>query len=185
MNENRDSRVCPLEVADSLDSRIRRWVHNPRKILTPQIKEGMSVLDLGCGPGFFTIDMAILVGESGRVVAADLQEGMLQKIREKINGTDLEERIMLHRCEADRIGLTEKFDFILLFYMIHEVPDQELLFTELKSILKPEGQILLIEPPFHVSKKAFEKTIKIAGDAGFKVTERPKFLFDKAVIFKS
>ena len=44
----------------------------------------MTALDVGCGPGFFTLDMARLVGESGQVIAADLQEGMLQIVRDKI-----------------------------------------------------------------------------------------------------
>ena len=89
---NRRNRVCPVERAGSLDNRIRRWLQNPRKILEPYIKEGMTVLDVGCGPGFFSIEIAQLVGKSGRVIAADLQEGMLQKLRDKIRGTELEEQ---------------------------------------------------------------------------------------------
>ncbi len=183
MND-RKNRVCPVEIADSLDSRIRRWVQNPYKILKSYIKEGMTVLDLGCGPGFCTIDIALLTGGSGRVIAADLQEGMLQKIREKIAGTELEDRIILHKCDEDKIGLSEKVDFVLLFYMVHEVPDQEKLFVEINELLKENGQVYMIEPPFHVSKKAFRKTIDTAAKAGFTVTERPKSLFDKSVIFK-
>lgn len=184
MTENRNNHVCPLEIAGSLDSRVRRWVQNPLKILSPYVKEGMNCLDLGCGPGFFTIDMARLAGESGRVTAADLQQGMLDKVEKKIGGTVLENRITLHQTETDSIGLSESFDFILLFYMVHEVPDQEGLFKEVYSILKPGGTIYLIEPPFHVSKKAFEKTIEIAGMTGFNVAERPKKLFDKCAVLK-
>ena len=56
------TRVCPVEKADRLDTRIRRWLQNPQKILKPYIKEGMTVLDFGCGPGFFSVDMAQMVG---------------------------------------------------------------------------------------------------------------------------
>ena len=87
MTSNRKNRVCPVEHAGSLDNRLRRWVQNPRKILGPFIKEGMTVLDIGCGPGFFTMDMAEMVGETGRVIASDLQEVMLDKIRYKGQGT--------------------------------------------------------------------------------------------------
>jgi ubiquinone/menaquinone biosynthesis C-methylase UbiE len=72
------NRVCPVSLAGGLDNKIRRWLQNPRKILAPYIQEGMTVLDIGCGPGFFSIEMAQLVGKSGKVFAADLQEGMLQ-----------------------------------------------------------------------------------------------------------
>jgi ubiquinone/menaquinone biosynthesis C-methylase UbiE len=80
----RKNHVCPVERAGGLDNRIRRWLQNPRKILAPHIEKGTTVLDFGCGPGFFTIDLARLVGASGQVIAADLQEGMLDRLRMKI-----------------------------------------------------------------------------------------------------
>jgi ubiquinone/menaquinone biosynthesis C-methylase UbiE len=177
-------RVCPVERAGGLDSRIRRWIQDPQKILEPYIQEGMTVLDLGCGPGFFSIDLAQMVGRSGRVIASDLQEGMLDKLRDKIRGTELADRIILHKCENDKIGVPTPVDFILAFYMVHEVPDQGQFFTELGSILKPAGQILITEPPFHVSKKAFAESIKKARAAGFIPVERPKIFLSKAVVMK-
>ena len=181
---NRNNRLCPLERAGSLDNRIRRWLQNPRKILEPYIEEGMTVLDVGCGPGFFSIDMAQMVGISGRVIACDLQEGMLEKIRDKIKGTELEERITLHKCEKNKIGLSEEIDFVLLFYVVHEIANQEALFNEIAAILKPNGQVLIVEPPLHVSKSAFEKTITMARNAGFTPAERPKVLFSKTAVLK-
>ena len=181
---DRNKRVCPVERAGSLDSRIRRWLQNPQKILRPYIKEGMAVLDVGCGPGFFSVDMAQMVGKSGRVIASDLQEGMLQKVRDKIKGTELEERITLHKCEENKIGLSEHVDFVLLFYMVHEVPNKEEFFHEIGTILNPNGQVLMVEPPFHVSKSAFEKTVRKARDIGFADVEGPSVLFSKTVILK-
>jgi ubiquinone/menaquinone biosynthesis C-methylase UbiE len=182
---DRRNRVCPVELAGSLDSRIRRWFQDPRKITGPYLREGMTVLDLGCGPGFFSIDMAYLVGKTGRVIAADLQEGMLQKLGNKIKGTELENRITLHKTGANNIGLTEQFDFVLLFYMVHEVPDKAALFREIGSVLKSNGQVLMVEPPFHVSKKAFEETIETAREAGLIAVERPKSFLDKVAILQN
>ncbi|MCX6568800.1 MAG: class I SAM-dependent methyltransferase [Candidatus Aminicenantes bacterium] len=181
MNDGKN-RVCPVEIAGGLDNKIRRWVQDPQKILRPYIGEGMTVLDLGCGPGFFSVDIAQMVGKSGRVIAADLQDGMLQKLRDKIHGTELEERITLHKCEENKIGLSEDADFILAFYMVHEVPHQEELFNEMKSIIKRNGKVFIIEPPFHVSKTAFEETIRRARDAGFTPVERPKVFLGRTVI---
>ena len=178
------NRVCPVERAGTLDSRFRRWLQNPRTILQPYIDEGMTVLDLGCGPGFFSIDMAQMVGQEGRVFACDLQDGMLQKLKLKIQGTRLDERITLHKCAENKIGLSENVDFILAFYMIHEINNQEELFTEIASMLKPNGQILIVEPPFHVSKSAFEYTISLAQNAGLKLIQRPKVLFSKTAVLK-
>jgi ubiquinone/menaquinone biosynthesis C-methylase UbiE len=178
------NRVCPVEIAGSLDNKIRRWFQDPRKILRPYLGEGMTVLDLGCGPGFFSVDIAQMVGKSGRVIAADLQEGMLRKLRDKIQGTDLEERITLHKCEENKIGFSEEVDFILAFYMVHEVPHQVELFNEIRSIIKQNGQVFIIEPPFHVTKTAFEETIRRARDAGFIPVGRPKVFLGRTVILK-
>lgn len=144
----------------------------------------MTVLDAGCGPGFFTLDMAHLVGKSGRVIAADMQEGMLRLVQEKVAGTELEERILLHKCEEDRLGVTQPVDFVLLFYMVHEVPDKEHFFEEIRSIVNPNGQVLIVEPPFHVSKTAFAETVAKAGCSGFTVLERPRICFSRAVLLK-
>jgi ubiquinone/menaquinone biosynthesis C-methylase UbiE len=180
----RNHRVCPVERAGHLDNKIRRWIQNPRKILSPYIEKGMTVLDIGCGPGFFTIDMARLVGESGRVIAADLQEGMLRKLKSKIQGTQLETRFKMHKCDEHGIGVSEKVDFILVFYMFHEVPGPKEFLAEIESILKPDGRVLIVEPPFHVSKKAFEEMIGKARKTGLVPVERPKVFLSKAVVLK-
>lgn len=176
--------VCPVKRAGHLDSIIRRWLQNPQKILRPYIEEGMTVLDLGCGPGHFSIDLARMVGKSGRVIAADLQEGMLQKLRAKIQGTELEERITLHQCEKNRIGLSEAVDFVLAFYVVHEIPNQEVFLNEIALILNPSGRIFVAEPPFHVSKTAFEETVRKARHAGFTLVERPKVLLSKTMVLR-
>jgi FkbM family methyltransferase len=181
----RSGRVCPVERAGSLDNRIRRWVQDPGKILGPYVSEGMTVLDIGCGPGFFSVEMAQLVGESGRVIAADLQEGMLEKLRNKIQGTELEQRITLHKCPESGIGVSDKVDFVLAFYVVHEIPNQHEFLAEIRSTLKPDGLVLIVEPPLHVSKRAFEETIGKARDAGLTPVERPRVFLSKAVILKN
>jgi ubiquinone/menaquinone biosynthesis C-methylase UbiE len=182
MNEESHTRVCPAELSGSLDNSFRRFFQNPVKILSPYIEKGMTVLDLGCGPGFFSVEISKLVTSSGKVIAADLQEGMLEKVRSKIKGTYSEKIIALHKCEEDRVGVTEKVDFVLAFWMVHEVPDKQKLITELKSILKPAGKMFIIEPKFHVTKSEFEKMIKILEKTGFEITGRPKVFISRAVI---
>ena len=134
------NRVCPVERSGSLDNMFRKWFQNPRKILAPHVREGMTVMDIGCGPGFFTVEMAFMIGESGHVIACDLQEGMLDKLRNKIRGGELESRIVTHLCQTGRLGVTEEVDFALAFYMVHEVPDKEGFFAEVYSVLKPGGR---------------------------------------------
>lgn len=180
----RKNRVCPVVIAGFLDNKIRRWFQEPQKILLPFVNKGMTVLDIGCGPGFFSVDLARMVGKSGRVVASDMQEGMLLKLEKKIEGTEIKERIILHKCGADNLGIEENFDFILAVYMVHEVPDQAKFFREIKSILKTKGSVLVIEPAFHVSKKAFKRTIEIAKEAGLIACDGPKVFFSKTAVLK-
>jgi len=182
MSKESNKRICPVENAGALDNKFRRLLQNPQKILNPYIKEGMTVLDLGCGPGYFTLEIAKMLKDTGKVIAADLQEGMLNKVRKKIEGTTLNDRIELHKCEENSICITEKVNFILAFYMVHEVPDQSHLFEELESILKPNGLILIIEPKFHVSKNSFEEMIIKIKNMGFDIIDNPKVFFSRTVL---
>ena len=185
MNNDRN-RVCPVELANSLDNKIRRWLQNPQKILSPYVKGGMKVLDVGCGPGFFSVELAKMVGTSGKVYAVDLQEGMLQKLRDKIYGTPLEQIIQLIKCEKDEIVIPEKVDFILAFYMVHEVPDKDRLLVTLKNFLNENGELLIVEPKlFHVSKKEFASTIEKAEAAGFKAAKGPKLPFSFSTVLRA
>ena len=180
------NRVCPVELANSLDNRIRRWLQNPQKILAPYIREGMTVLDIGCGPGFFSVEIAKRVGKSGRVISADLQSGMLEKLRNKIKGTELEDRIKLVKCDKDKVNVVDKVDLILAFFMVHEVPDKGAFFLELKNILNENGLFLLIEPKlFHVSEKAFRETTVLAEGAGFKIYQGPKLPFSWSAVLRN
>jgi ubiquinone/menaquinone biosynthesis C-methylase UbiE len=183
--ENQRNRVCPVELANSLDGRFRRWLQNPQKILSPYVKEGMTVLDIGCGPGFFSVELATLVGSHGKVVSADLQDGMLEKLHNKIRGTELEERFRLVKCDQDKINISEKVDFGLAFFMVHEVPNKELFFTQLKTILNGDGQFLVVEPRlFHVSQKEFVCTTKIAEGTGFAIHPGPRLPLCWSAILK-
>ncbi len=173
-------KICPVILSGILDMGIRRRAHDPKRILKPYINEGMTVLDLGCGPGFFTMDMAKMVGASGKVVAADLQDGMLEILKKKIERSGLK-NIELYITPKDKLGLTEKFDFILIFYVLHEIPDQLALLKEIKTLLKPDGKVLIVEPKFHVSKKDFSKSIETIKSLGFNVLEEPKIWFSRSV----
>ncbi len=178
-------RVCPVERAGGLDNVFRKWLQNPWEILSPFVSEGMTVLDIGCGPGFFTLTLAELVGPSGRVIAADLQSGMLDKLRAKIQGTELEKRIILHQCRKESMGLSDRFDFALAFYMVHEMPDPQTFFNEIAKNLTNGGVLLLVEPPFHVSRADFAKTLQIAKDSGFALENGPKIFLSRTAMLRN
>ena len=179
------TRICPVKHAGHLDNKIRRWLQDPKKILDPFVKKGMCILDFGCGPGFLTVELAEMVGELGKVIAVDVQEEMLDKLRYKIKGLQIEHRIQVHKCTENNIGIIGPVDFACAFYVMHEVPNKRLIFKEIYNALGGGGYFLLAEPKlFHVSKKEFAKTVSIAMDIGFGYVNDIRILFTHAVVLK-
>lgn len=180
--ENNSGNVCPHQMAFMLDNPFRRLFQNPEKMLKSYIAEGDTVMDLGCGPGFFTIDMAKLTGPEGKVIAADLQDKMLDHVRKKAMKHGVENRIQFFKCEQEGVGFTQKVDFILAFYMIHETPSPRDLLIELKSMLNENGKILIVEPRMHVSKKIFEGMLSEIKELGFNIYGLPKKMGGRSVL---
>ncbi len=184
MKTGKKHRVCPVEEAGMLEHPLRRLYESPKRILRPFVCEGMAVLDFGCGPGFFTLEMARRVGPAGHVTAVDLQQGMLDKAREKLERAGLAERVRFHRCGADVVGLAGAFDFILVFHVLHEVPDQKNLLFEMKSLLQPGGRMLVVEPGFHVSREEFRAASEIMEQAGLEVGPGPRIPFSRTAVLR-
>ena len=170
--------------APFFDNLFRKLFQNPDKIVGPYLRPGMTAMDIGCGPGFFTLAMARMVGSGGRVIAIDMQQEMLDLVKMKSDRLDLSGQIRFHRCRPDSLGIEDKAGFILSFYMVHEVPDRDALFREVSGLLEPDGRYLIVEPGFHVSAEAFEDTLCHAKNAGFVVETRPNVRLSGAALLK-
>lgn len=179
---NRTHTIHPLEDAPRLESVFRKIAHNPQRILKKYIREGMTVVDFGCGPGFFTTEMANLTGKNGKVIAVDIQKGMLDLLEQKIRDTGFESRITLLQHLPQSIDLYGNVDFILAFYAIHEVPDKEHLLQELASLLKPNGQMLVAEQKGHVTKNEFRTITNAALKAGLTIMRKPNIFISRALL---
>lgn len=167
--------VCSHRHSFALDNIFRKLLQNPGKIVGEYVSRDDTVFDIGCGPGFFSIDMARMVGPGGQVFAVDLQKEMLEKVRKKAEKLGLADRITLHQCSEHSIGLDDdiKADFILAYYMVHETPDQKQFLTQIKSLLKKNGRFLLVEPFFHVNRKKFQRMTRVAEKIGFQILDTP------------
>ncbi len=176
--------VCSARHAAFLSTSARRLMHNPERILGPFVKPGMKTMDIGCGPGFFTIPMAKLVGDNGRVIAVDLQQEMLDKMAAAAQRAGVLSRISQHLCSCDAIGVTDTVDFALAFYMVHEVPDVEKLLREVADLVRPGGHLLLVEPKFHVSGARFLRTLEIACSVGFAPVSHPRVFGSRSVLLE-
>jgi ubiquinone/menaquinone biosynthesis C-methylase UbiE len=176
--------VCPWWFCFAFDNPLRRLVQNPEKILKPYVKKGWTVLDVGPGMGYFTIPLARLVGDKGRVIAADIQPKMLESGRRRAMKAGVEQRIDFHLSQAYRIGISKTVDFTLLFWMAHEVPDRARFLYEIASMTRPGRLLLIVEPWLHVNLENFNDTVAFAVAAGFEVIERPKVFFSYAVLMR-
>lgn len=176
--------VCPWWAGYFIDNRLRRMLHNPEAILGRYVKPGMTVVDLGCGMGFFSITMAQMVGEQGCVIAVDVQQQMLDVLQRRAEKSGVASRIRLHRAAPDRLGVTTPVDFALAFAVVHEVPDARSFLTQVCFCLKPDARFLVAEPRFHVSAEAFERLLALAREVGLGVIEEEPVRLSRAVVLR-
>ncbi len=85
--------VCPWWAGYFLASTVRKLRQDPARILQPLVSAGMIVVEPGPGMGFFTLELARLVGAEGRVVAVDVQPKMIAALRRRAERAGLLDRI--------------------------------------------------------------------------------------------
>jgi ubiquinone/menaquinone biosynthesis C-methylase UbiE len=179
--------VCPWWLGYFLIIPLRRWRQDPRKTLAPYVHEGMTLLEPGPGMGFFTLELARLAGESGRIMAVDIQSKMLEKLQRRAEKRGLRDRIEMRVAHADSMGLADRkgtFDFALAFAMVHELPSVALFFCETDEALRPGALLLLAEPRGHVKTAQFEAELQAAAAVGFTVVERPAISGSHAALLR-
>lgn len=168
--------VCPVWVGHILTNPLRKLWHPPQAILEPYIESHMQVLDLGCALGYFSLPMARMVGEYGKVICVDVQKRMLDKLEKRARRARLHERMHFHLCSAESLALedfNEQIDFALAFAVLHEIPDPENVLAECFELIRPGGTLLLTEPKAHVTKQAFRETVSLVENNGFDIMKRP------------
>jgi len=109
------------------------------------VKPGMRVLDVGCGPGRLTIPLAREVGPDGQVVAVDLEPRMLNRVKAKAENARLR-NVELHQA---RLGMNQldlgAFDRAVMVTVLGEVPNKDAALCELWAAIKPGGVLAISE----------------------------------------
>jgi SAM-dependent methyltransferase len=180
-------RVYPWWLGYLLACPLRRFGQDPAKILAPYVREGMTILEPGPGMGFFTLDLAHLVGASGRVVAVDIQPKMIAALRRRLAKRGLLDRVDVRLAQPGSMGVADlagTVDLTLAFFMVHELPEGNRFFAEAAQALKPGGGLLLAEPIAHVRAAQFEDELALAAQAGFKLLDRPLIRRSRAAFLK-
>jgi len=162
--------VCPWFLGSLLANPLRKLFDSPERLLAPFVRPAMTVLEPGCGMGFFSLPLARMVGPDGRVLCVDLQEEMLNGLRKRARRAGLADRIETISCSSDDLGIDRwlgQVDLAVVIYMLHEVPDGPALLRQLYAALRPGGRLLILEPKGHVSPAQFASARDAARAAGF------------------
>lgn len=165
---------------------IRYLFENPKRLLKDYVKQGMTVLDVGCGSGYFSLGMSRLVGPTGQVVSVDTKTEAIAALRKKAEQAGLSRRIGARVCSKKDLELGEmngKVDFALAVYVLHHASDAARLMSNVYRALKPGGKFLVVEPKHHASADEREVVEAGARQAGFVLSGYPKLKRDWAVTF--
>jgi ubiquinone/menaquinone biosynthesis C-methylase UbiE len=168
--------LCPYWVGFWLANPLRRFFQDPVKILSPYVKTGMTVLDIGPAMGFFSLPLAKMVGPDGNVVCVDVQDKMLRSLERRAKAAQLADRIIARHCKPYSLCIDEfagMIDFVLAFAVVHEIPDVSNFFAEIYKTLKPGAVCLVAEPRGHVNVGEFAETLSLAGKNGLIKTGEP------------
>jgi len=145
---DQEIRRAELSVTHKIHFRMMSLVHedlyrlfrDPYKVLDAAgLAAGQTVLEVGCGPGFFTLPAARIVGEQGRVYALDINPLAVEKVRQKVaqEGVTNVETLL---ADAAQIDLPDQsFDLIYVFGLARPIGDAQGIVAELHRLLKPDG----------------------------------------------
>jgi len=140
---------APAFIGRFLDSDLRRWLQPPDKMIERSgIKPAMTVMEFGCGSGAFTLFIARVVGEQGKVYAADIQPAMLQQLERKLSKTGNQDITNLELRQASAYDLPfadESLDLVCMITVLQEIPDRGRALREVGRVLKSGGVLAVTE----------------------------------------
>jgi SAM-dependent methyltransferase len=147
----------------------------------------MTVLEPGPGMGFFTLELAALVGSAGRVIAVDVEPRMIAVLRRRARRAGLLDRIDARVVQPSSMALGDlqgAADFAFAFAVVHEMPEPDRFFVEAARALKPGGSLFLAEPAGHVDDAEFGGEIAAAVRAGLVPVDRPALRGSRAALLR-
>jgi ubiquinone/menaquinone biosynthesis C-methylase UbiE len=179
--------VCPWWLTYLFDNPLRVLFHRPEQVLGPYVGPGQTAVDVGCGRGWFSLGLARLVGPRGRVWAVDRQKRLLEALVRRAQARGLAGPLCIRQARAPGLGLEElagRADFVLVFWMLHEVERPGRLLAELAGLLASDARLLLAEPKGHVDPAGFERLLEAATRSGLAVAARPPVRLSRAALLK-
>lgn len=165
------SRPCPSSLSWIVDLPIRK--RYMRLVLERVgVRPGETVLEIGPGPGAFTIDAARMIGPTGKLIAVDIQPTMIAQVEERVRRAGLK-NVEAHVADAYSLPLKDhSVDRIFLVTVLPEIPNPVRGLREMHRVLKPGGLLSTTEEFLDPDYPSRKKTIGWAKAAGFVPVER-------------
>jgi ubiquinone/menaquinone biosynthesis C-methylase UbiE len=162
---------CPASFSWIVNNSIRRWYMRP-VLDRLDIRPGEKVLELGPGPGAFTIEAARRTKPGGRLLAVDIQPRMIAAVERKVRESKLT-NVETHVADAYHVPVeTGSVDRAFLVTVLPEIPDRKQALQELRRVLKTGGVLSLTEEFLDPDYPLARTTIRWAEEAGFELEER-------------
>jgi len=109
------------------------------------VQKGWTVCDLGCGNGYYTLPLARMVGEEGKVIGVDIQPEMLDMLQERASERGIENIETRTGTVVDPNLEPNTIDLMILVDVYHEFSHPEHMLKEIRESLKPTGRLALLE----------------------------------------
>ena len=132
--------------ADWLTREDREKFEQPEKVLDAlDIRPGMTVADVGAGNGYFTLRLARRVKDTGKVLAVDIQQAMLDLLKDNRDRAGLKNIELVLGAPTDPKLPSTSVDLALLVDVYHEFQQPEEMISGIRTSLKPDGVLVLVE----------------------------------------
>jgi ubiquinone/menaquinone biosynthesis C-methylase UbiE len=132
--------------ADWLTRPERIQEEDPDRMLAAlEIKKGSVVADVGAGVGYHAWRLAEIVGPAGKVIAEDIQEGMIRLLKKNIDDRKLRNVEIILGTPADPKLPTASLDLVLMVDVYHEFAEPATMMKHIRNALKPDGRVVLVE----------------------------------------
>jgi ubiquinone/menaquinone biosynthesis C-methylase UbiE len=171
-----------------LASDFRRRLQPPERVIEwSGVKPGMTVLELGCGPGVYTMGLARAVGKEGKVYAVDMQQAMIDRLARRLQKPEYTDitNIQMKLANAYELSFENKsIDLVVMVTVLPEIPDKKKALGETRRILKSDGILAVSENFIDVDYPLRRTTKKHCERSGFELVEASGGFFNYTMKFR-
>lgn len=163
---------------------LRRALQRPEAALSPHVEIGMTCLEVGCGLGTFTLPLARLTGVDGRVIAVDVKEPLLARVRRRAERAGLAQQVQTVCAPIEELNVDCSLDFVLAMWSMHETDDPGRAARRIAERMRPGARVLMAEPLWHVFRPRFWQLVGAFLEAGLQHAGAPRVRFSHAALLQ-